>query len=69
MTTQTLKHIDIGIRCMMDHGEEGQCIKCVECFEFVPKSKMNEECHPVPQDDFRRKETEDLLKIIEARKK
>ncbi len=28
------KHLDTGLRCLMDHGIDGQCIKCT-CGKFI----------------------------------
>ncbi len=39
-----MKHIDNGLRCLMDHGSEDACIVCKVCFRNIRPEDMEDEC-------------------------
>lgn len=37
-------HFDIGERCLVDHGEAGQCKRCVRCGALIATAEWDNEC-------------------------
>lgn len=37
-------HKSFGLCCLVDHGDEPMCFRCMYCYEFIKPSDMNKEC-------------------------
>ena len=38
------QHKDSGFRCLLAHGEGGQCISCLYCRRYIRPNDLNKPC-------------------------
>jgi len=38
------KHVDLGWRCLVAHGDHGPCLKCATCYQWISPLEWDSEC-------------------------